>query len=474
MLSVVSLNAQDSFPGLDKKEVIVENGKAVLDDVTVTNVRMDTDGKFITVDMDFILSEISMKSKRALLLVPRIVNGKDMKELPAVGVYGRQRWYFNLRNDETVSGKQELQYRKNRQPDLLPYHGSAGYEPWMNGAKIAIYRLDYGCCNNLLAEQAKLLGAIREAFYPEFIYVRPEADTVKLRHLAGTAFVDFPVDQTVIYPEYRDNKAEIGKIVASIDTVRNDSDVTITSVWLKGFASPESPYAHNTDLAVGRTAALKKYILELYNFDNDIIRTEYEPENWEGLRRYVEESEIAHRQEILAIIDSDEAPDPKEDRLKKTWPEEYRFLLRNCYPALRRTDYRIDYTVRVYNDIEEIRRIMASNPQNLSLNEFYLLALEYEPGTQEFTDVFETAVRMFPNDGVANLNAANAAMGRGDFKSAERYLKKAGDMPESVYARGVYAYLTGDTASAETCFREAEKMGLEAAKKTLEEMAGMK
>ncbi|WP_368731862.1 hypothetical protein, partial [Bacillus pumilus] len=80
----------------------------------------------------------------------------------------------------------------------------------------------------------------------------------------------FPVDQTVIYPEYRRNTTELAKIQATIDSVRGDGDVTITRVWLKGFASPESPYSHNRDLAIGRTAALKDYIQKLYRFDSGI------------------------------------------------------------------------------------------------------------------------------------------------------------------------------------------------------------
>ena len=67
---------------------------------------------------------------------------------------------------------------------------------------------------------------------------------------------------------------------------------------------------------------------------------------------------------------------------------------------------------------------MQTQPQKLSLNEFYLVAQTYEPGSVEFNDVFETAVRMYPNDEIANLNAANSAMQRKDVENAKRYLQK--------------------------------------------------
>ena len=106
-----------------------------------------------------------------------------------------------------------------------------------------------------MAEYEGILGRHNEAFFPELLFVRPEAETMKSRSLSGSAFIDFPVDQTVIYPEYRRNTVELGKIQATIDSVRNDKDVSIISVWLKGYASPESPYSHNKELAIGRTTS---------------------------------------------------------------------------------------------------------------------------------------------------------------------------------------------------------------------------
>lgn len=154
----------------------------------------------------------------------------------------------------------------------------------------------------------------------------------KSRSLSGSAFIDFPVNKTVIYPDYRRNTAELGRIEATIDSVRDDRDVTITSVWLKGYASPESPWTHNRMLAIGRTEALKKHIGQLYRFEEGIIQTDYEPEDWAGLRSYVERSNLTHRAEILALIDSSLEPDAKEAKIKRSYPDEYDFLLKNCYP----------------------------------------------------------------------------------------------------------------------------------------------
>lgn len=452
-------------------EAVAQTTMSIIPGVSVENFNMNRNGKYLTVTMDIDLSELDVNSNRAVLLTPRLVNGTDSIDLPSIGIYGHRRYYYYIRNGiSTISGETEKSFKASNKPEQLEYDNHIPYENWMDGATLKFHRSDWGCCHEILAEYEGIVGRHREAFFPELVFVQPQAEIMKSRSLSGSAYIDFPVDQTVIYPDYRRNTVELGKIQATIDSVRNDKDITITSVWLKGFASPESPYKHNTDLAIGRTAALKKHIGQLYHFADNIIQTDYEPEDWAGLRRYVEQSNIDHRTEILAMIDSDMEPDAKEAKIKRTYPQEYRFMLQNFYPALRHTDYRIDYNIRTFSEADEIRRIMEEQPQKLSLNEFYLVAGKYEPGTDEFTEVFDTAVRMFPNDEIANLNAANAAIRRDDFGTARRYLDKAGDSAEAVYARGALAVREGYIDTARRYLSKAKEMGLEKAALTLKEL----
>lgn len=463
---LVALLGLGSMSGVAAQKV-----KDIIPGVSINHFKMERNGKYLTVEMSVNLTALNVEANRAVLLTPRLVNGTDSLDLPSIGIYGRKRYYYYVRNGiGSISGTNEAIWQASKIPNNIDYHNSIIYKEWMDGATLKFHRSDWGCCHEILAEYENLLGQHNETFFPELVFVRPEAELMKSRSLSGSAFIDFPVNKTVIYPEYRRNTVELGKIEATIDSVRNDKDVSIISVWLKGYASPESPYTHNRDLAIGRTESLKEHIRRLYNFADDIIVTEHEPEDWEGLRRYVESSNINHRAEILEMIDSDLEPDAKEAKIKRTYPEEYRFLLQHCYPALRHTDYRIDYNIRSYNDVEEIKRVLKERPQNLSLNEFYLVASTYEPGTTEFTDVFETAVRMFPNDKIANLNAANAAIRQDDHKAARRYLDKAGDSAEAAYARGALAIREKDYKTAAMYLGKARKMGLEKAVTTLAEL----
>lgn len=99
-----------------------------------------------------------------------------------------------------------------------------------------------------------------------------------------------------------------------------------------------------------------------------------------------------------------------------------------------------------------------------------MVANSYPKGSEEYNNVFDTAVKMFPEDKLANLNAALAAIDRGDKVSAEKYLKKAGTGAEVDNARGCLATLNEDYDSAKLYFQKAVNGGLKEAQENLDKI----
>lgn len=422
----------------------------------VTNATLTRNGNLMTVDMDLNLGDLKVSGDKAVVLTPVIINGNDSIALEPVSLYSRNRWYqfqrMGIFNPENSSG---ISMRYSKRPAVMDYNQSVAYQDWMNGSRIKVNCDVYSCCNDMVEHDDVVLGGWKQfVAQPQFSYMFEVEDAVKVDSLQGRAFVDFPVNLIVIYPDYRKNAIELAKIVATIDSVRNDKDITVTDITIKGFASPEGPYDNNVRLAKGRTEALKTYVQQLYKFPQGFIKTSYEPEDWEGLRDFVVNSNIDNKEGILAIIDSNLAPDPKNTKIQTTYPVQYDFLLKNVYPALRHSDYTIRYNIRKYTTVEEIAEVLQTNPKRLSLDELYVLARHYQQGSQEYNDVLETAARLFPNSVNANVNAANAAMLRGDYAQAEKYITKAGNAPEALYARGNLLMLQGDYDGASAIFRQ--------------------
>ena len=457
VLFSVSISYAQDMPNVDIKDFTLELKDGILN-----------------LDIDFDLSALDAKTTQVVVLTPKVIKGADTLQLKSIGVYGRNRRIYYQRNEHikpTHPGDIDLTTAEVQ--DMVSYKSSVAFMDWMNGCRVELVRRDYGCCgHNELIAQSELVDKFPlDKYLPELIYLRPDHEVVKTREISGSAFVDFPVSETVIYPTYRNNVEELAKITGTIDSVKRDSDVVIKSVFIKGFASPESPYSNNTRLAKGRTEALKVYVENMYHFGEGFITTDYEPEDWAGLERYVMASSLTHKEEILDVIRSDREPDKREWVIKSSWKEEYKYLLKNCYPALRHSDYTIEYEVRSYADPAEIEKVLHTAPQNLSLEEFYILAQTYESGSDEFNALFETAVRMYPNDPVANLNAANSAILRKDYRGALRFLDKAGNLPEATYARGALEVYMEDFESAKPYLLEARKLGIAKAEEVLTEIA---
>lgn len=456
--------------GLQDSAVKAVDGHAEWGNITINDAGIDRNDGLISVNMDLDLSKFDVNTNRAVLLTPYIVNGEESQVLPSLGFYGRNRYYYYVRNDGRMcEGSAETSYKSGDEPEYLPYFVNVPYEDWMRGAELMLEKKVYGCCGNVLDTEYCSLAEYY-VYQPHFLYIRPpKKEQPKTRSLEGNAFVDYPVSETVIYPDYHNNRVELGKIRATIDSVRLDRDVTVKSLFIKGFASPESPYSNNTRLAKGRTEAIRQYVLGLCEIPAEVITTDYEPENWEGLREYVQEWPIPNKEAIIALIDSDEEPDRKEWLIKSRYQKEYKYLLETCYPYLRRTYYRIDYDIRSFTEVDaaHVRELAKTRPQMLSLDEFYIAAHDLDPASEEFRQLFDVAVRMFPDDPVANLNAANVAMQKGDLETAAKYLDKAGQLPETLYARGVLAALHEDYKTAAVWFKTALAEGVSAAEDEL-------
>lgn len=318
-----------------------------VDGVSVNNLKTERNGKYLSVNMLVDLGNLNVETNRAVIITPMLVNGNDSLELKSIGIYGRRRYYHYVRNGESMLSNNELTYKASQKPDNVDYQDIVDYRKWMDGAELRLHRYDYGCCNSIMGEQIAAIGNyVEPKKAPEPIVAeKPKVEITKLDTLSGAAYVDFVVNKTNINPEYRNNPTELHKIQATIDSVRSIANAKIKAVILKGYASPEGSYAHNGELAKARTEALKSHILQLYHFDSVAITTEYEPEDWAGLRKFVTKSNIANRDKILAIIDSDMEPDAREVRIKKEYPAQYKFLLQFCYPSLRHTDYFIVYDI---------------------------------------------------------------------------------------------------------------------------------
>ncbi|NDV82361.1 DUF3575 domain-containing protein [Bacteroides sp. 51] len=295
-------------------------------------------------------------------------------------------------------------------------------------------------------------------YNPQFTvsYLTPEAETVKTRSEAGQAYLDFAAGRSEIVFGFKNNAAELQKINNLIENVKNNPDATITGITITGYASPEGLYQTNLRLSEKRAYALKQLIINQYGFSDSMFTVSGRGEDWAMLDSLVTQSDMPEKAAILNIIRSTGVFDGREKKLMNlTGGKPYREMLSTMFPQLRRSEYELHYTVLPFT-VEKGKEVLKTNPGNLSLNEMFLIANTYEPGSHAFDEVFETAARLFPTDDTANLNAAASALARKDTVSAEQYLAKIKEQsPEYWNNLGILAFVQGDTEKAAECFAKA-------------------
>ena len=145
----------------------------------------------------------------------------------------------------------------------------------------------------------------------------------------------------------------------------------------------------------------------------------------------------------------------------------YREMMRRYFPKLRRIEVVVQYDVRKVEG-DEAAKLIYTHPDLLSLEEIYAVARYYRPGTEQYREVYEIAAFHFPDDVVANVNAASAVMLTGDLTSAWDYLRKVEADPRAWNNLGVLTLMEGDPSGAAVWFRKAVGVEPRKARKNLE------
>ena len=318
-----------------------------------------------------------------------------------------------------------------------------------------------------VSTETKRLAALQ----PVPSYIQPKAEVVKARSEQYEAHLDFPVGKSVILPDFMNNQTELRNIREMFNKVQNDKKLTITDVYIEGFASPEGPLKLNEQLSKSRAEALKKYLSVHEQISANLYNVSFGGENWEGLIKALEASNMKEKTEFLNIIRNTSDIARRKEEIKRVGGgAPYRTMLKELYPALRKVNCRIDYTIANFK-VDEGKEIIKTQPQYLSLNEMYLVANSYPKGSDDFIKVFDIAVRMYPDDEVANLNAAAVALSKKDLPDARKYLDKSNKQTaEYANNNGIYYLLSGNKDQAIVEFTKAARNGNEAARYNLEEI----
>lgn len=443
--------------------------------VGIQNLKFHFFDDEITVKANFVLDSLHLRSNRMIVMTPVIEDGNGNVALfRPLMLTGRNQHFVILRQNGNPNYPDAIEVRRmNGEAQTVTYRQTLPLEDWMlkKDATLRV-NIDTCGCGDLLGRSIGNPVAINKIRIIKCPFAIPIVDVSPERFISGAAFVTYELDSITLKPALFTNPEELAKISNDIDKVAQDSLLTVTGISIHGFASPEGTYEHNTYLARERARTLLEWVrneCEKKQVNVTSFKYDFTPENWEGLiDSLMNHPELKHRDEILALARNNSIkPDDRDNAIRSRYPVQYDYILKNWYNYLRHADYKIGFRLGTVS-IGEIRNLVKTNPQVLSLKQFLLAAKSYEAGSEDFNYVFDVAVRMYPDDELVNTNAACAALISGDTRLAAIYLEKAGNSPEAVNARGVVAMIDGRYDDARSYFTSALNAGLALAADNIE------
>lgn len=422
-LATVSAHAQ---------EINIANTTArkVSDDKVEVSFRMDCGG-------------LQLASRRQLTVTPVIVNYADTDSisglprsltLPSVRIAGKNRYRMNARREKLYGSLPDhtphaFRFSKEHRP-VIEYSETVPAEKWMSGARVEVRREWQGC-----AGCGEVLDDVFIADIPLFkeekqVVERPELELMvaeaveKRRSFTRSAYLNFKVNQSVLLADYMNNPSELAKIYSSIDSIRNDDIYRIDEIDIVGYSSPEGSYVSNARLSEQRARALERNLKQAYKLDDRTLRCSSVAENWEGLAAWLEEYRPSYMQRVLDIIEQTPNPDARDAKIRAIdGGKIYNALLCEVYPGLRQVKYTVNYVIIPFT-VEQGREIIRTRPDKMNHYEMYRVAESYGKGSEEYNRIIRMIAERFPDDRIANNNAAIVAWEMGDYGAMRMYLKR--------------------------------------------------
>lgn len=277
----------------------------------------------------------------------------------------------------------------------------------------------------------------------------------KQRTRSATLYIDYPLGKDEVYPDYKNNREEINKIDGILRPLLSEGFSEVERIRIRGYASPDGNYRDNERLAAERSRLFAWYVQTAYDIPRTLFDVSSVAEDWEGLEVLLRQTKPSYWQAALDVIHRYGVFNGREKHLMDLQGGiPYKEMLKKLFPRLRRIEVVVEYRIRNM-EAGEASEIIYTHPDLLSLEEMYAVARYYRPGTDQYREVYEIAAFHFPDDVIANVNAASAVMLTGDLTSAWNYLKKVEADPRAWNNMGVLMLMEGDPKGAAVWFRKA-------------------
>ena len=300
------------------------------------------------------------------------------------------------------------------------------YLPEMATSKLELgFTVQQGKKNYVLPRVAVANGVVATATFASAETATPAVAADKFQRIIAEK-VDADILFLINQANIRDNQLRTEAMTGlntRIDAANKDSRQEIEEINISSYASPDGSYDFNTKLAKKREDSTKAYMdKQLKGVSFGELTADFTPEDWEGFRRLVSESNIQDKDLILSVLSMYKDPEEREREIHNL-SSVFEQLAEEILPQLRYSRITAKINVIGKSD-DEIAAAYAKNPASLSVDELLYYATLTDSADKR-AEIYSAAAEVYPTDYRTFNNLGMAQYQLGDFDAARASFAQA-------------------------------------------------
>lgn len=450
----------------------------------INEERFTLQGDLLRVELRVSYDDDVLNAGETLNFTPILKNGYQLQALSSVVVNGKERGNYEKRKDsfqKRQRGNIPVVTRDKRHGTrYFVYDTTVPYAEWMRDAALFIESEERGWGAKPHVYEDKVYDRIIISNQPHSTTDYTSLGSVFNGTAATTDWVQFldpsvprnsELTVTGVIPltdsrkllkmsDSKFNKAIYDDLMTALESQLQVPGTTVKALNIVGYSAPIGNYKRNEVRGASRALSLKQHLMRNHATGADALTVTWVPEDWDSIYTLVGKSSMKLRAAVMDIIRTVDITRGREDELQMLGDgAPYSYMENYIFPEVCRLKYTATLSRRAA-DLATGTLVLKSNPETMSINDLYTMALNFKPGSREFNDIIDLSARLFPDNAEANIDAAGVALLRGNVSAAERYLSAWRTDPRAYNNLGVMYMLKGDFAKAEVYLQMAQAAGV--------------
>ena len=260
---------------------------------------------------------------------------------------------------------------------------------------------------------------------------------------------------------------DISDLVSWLRAAQSNPKITINSIDIKGYASPDGEESKNETLSFDRAreartsliGLMKKEKMTSYSDTSKYILSKF-GEDFDGFKNQLAATTTiseADKNLFIRILEMSKDPKQRETEMINLG-KSYTALEKDVFPAIRRTSIIVNYTLSGMTD-EELKAASVSKPDSLGVEELLFVGGKLTTDLNEKARIYEIAAKNFSADYRTHNNLGAVKFLQNKMPDAKKSLEKANSVKDNANSKNNLAgiaLLENDRALARKLMNQAK------------------